>query len=58
MTHGELPANPSESTTSVANVEPDSRRGLPQIVAQDELTAAEEEKKRVFDGVERVMEVF
>ena len=56
MTHGESPANPS--TTPVANVEPDLRGGSSQIITQDELSAAEEEKKRIFEGVERIMDLF
>jgi hypothetical protein len=56
MTHGEMSARPS--TSHAAAVEPELRGGSPQVIIQDELSAAKEEKERVFEGVERVMELF
>jgi hypothetical protein len=56
MTHGETSTDPSAAI--VTNVESGLRGGPSQITIQNELAAAEEEKKRIFEGVERVMELF
>ena len=58
MTHGEPPAD--QSTSTVADV-PSNERGsesAPQATTVDVDTAAQEEKARVFNGVEQIMELF
>ena len=56
MTHGEPAID--ESTSAAKDVPPRERGSTPQVVAADVNAAAQEEKARVFNGVEQIMELF
>ena len=56
MTHGEPPAN--QSTSTVADVPSRERGPTPQAATADVDSAGQEEKTRVFNGVEQIMELF
>ena len=56
MTHGEQSAD--QSISAVKDVPPRERGSTPQVVAADDNSAAQEEKARVFNGVEQIMDLF
>ena len=56
MTHGEQSAD--QSISAVKDVPPRERGSTPQVVATDDNSAAQEEKARVFNGVEQIMDLF
>ena len=58
MTHGQVQVN--SSTTTVENVEPNNRGESSQAVNMngDPASQSQEEKRRVFDKLEQVMDIF
>jgi hypothetical protein len=56
MTHGDLPVN--QSTSTIEDEPSGERESTPQVITANVESTVQEEKERVFNGVEQVMELF